>query len=127
MSKFFSTDANHKELKQHLQSMMVQVYDFAKAGNGFPDLLVVNRKKVVVLIEVKFGKRARIKKSQMRFIGNYKGFVGFAENVDEAQCLANYPDVYALPQTIKDKIARYELTYKEKEQFFTEFKREIGL
>ena len=102
------------------------MYDFAKAGEGLPDLLTIKSDKVC-LIEIKFGKRARIKKTQMRFIGNYPSYVGFAETTEQAERLAKDPVIFALPKKIKDKIAVFEQTFAAKEMLFSAFKKEIGL
>ena len=124
MSRFYSTDANHSDIKQHLESLNIRVYDFAKAGDGFPDLLTV-KNRIVCLIEIKFGKKAEIKKTQMKFIGNYPGYVGFAETIEEAEKLAKDPVAFSLTQKDKDKIAFFEQDYKQKKMHFETFKREV--
>ncbi len=121
-----SIDQNHIEIVRGLEKVGVQVKDMAKVGGGFPDILTCwNR--IVCLIEIKFGKDSHIKRSQMEFISNWKGFIGFAESFEEAERLAKDPVVFALGQKQKDKIAVFLRTFKGKEMRFSTFKKEVLL
>lgn len=118
----YSTDSNHKEIIDYLRSFGFQVLDCAKFGTGWPDLFVCRNNRVC-LIEVKAEKGAEIKKTQMRFIGSYRGYVGFAENTDQALKLAQEPDLYALKQIQKDKIAAFEQRFDKPKMNWPSFKK----
>lgn len=46
------TDANHAEIRDGLRKQY-QVLDMHEVGRGFPDLLAVSRRRIIVLLEVK--------------------------------------------------------------------------
>ena len=121
----YSVDQNQKSIVDTLKANGNQVIAMASVGGGFPDLLVVHKETHVVLIEVKFGRDAVITKPQMTFIGNYKGYIGFAENEAQALDLAKDPVVFSLSQNDKNKIAVFALKFTKKAMRFTSFKKEI--
>lgn len=51
----YRTDANHLEIKRALQSAGCTVFDGARVGQGFPDLVARKRGGPVVFLEVKDG------------------------------------------------------------------------
>lgn len=51
----YRTDANHGEIKKALLAAGCTVFDGARVGSGFPDLMVRRRGGPVVLLEVKDG------------------------------------------------------------------------
>lgn len=119
-----STDANHSDIVRGLERFGVQVKDCSKVGSGFPDILTCY-KNIVCLIEIKYGKDAQIKRTQMEFIANWKGYVGFAETFEEAINLAKTPSIYGLGQNQKDKIAVFLRTFKQKAMRFSTFKKDV--
>lgn len=70
------TDANHKEIREFLRELGATVKDTSRFGEGFPDLLVKWRGKILY-IEIKRDEKEKLTKSEkefLEFIGyeNYK-------------------------------------------------------
>jgi len=93
-------DQNHVAIVNELAKRGVHAVNLTTAGDGICDIITYFRGKTV-FIEIKFGRDARLKKTQLKFIGNWPGFIGIARNAEEAYSLATEPERYAL--TAKDK------------------------
>lgn len=105
-------DANHTQIANDLRKIGVNVADLSGNGSGCPDLLV-HHYIASVLIELKHGKDAKLKRSQIKFMGNWRGFVGIARNFEEAKQLAFEPGKYCLTAKQKEKLLIYERTMTE--------------
>jgi hypothetical protein len=97
------TDANHVEIVNELRKRGVFARNLTTAGDGVADVVTHYRGKVVFM-EIKFGKKAEMKKTQMKFLGSWPGYCGIARTVDEAINLAMEPDKYAFTQKQKDNL-----------------------
>lgn len=106
-------DQNHTAIIDALRKHGVQVEDLSGNGNGVCDL-VTHYKGMVCFIELKYGKRAELKKSQVKFLSEWRGFCGIASNFDEAYALAIAPAIQALTPRQKDKLAAYLVTMTAK-------------
>ncbi len=102
-------DANHIAVVNELRRLGVSVVDLSGNGAGCPDLLLYYRGNTV-LCELKCGKKAELKKTQVKFMSEYRGHVGIAQTALEAAALAKEPDFWSLTDRQKDKLAGFLLT-----------------
>jgi hypothetical protein len=97
------TDQNHVEIVTELRKRGIYARNLTTAGDGIADVVTHYRGKVVFM-EIKFGKTAKMKKTQMKFLGSWPGYCGIARTVDEAVNLAMEPERYAFNQRQKDNL-----------------------
>jgi Holliday junction resolvase len=116
-------DKNHKSICDELSKRGVQCLDLSGSGGGVTDIVTYFRGKTVFL-EIKFGKDAKLKKTQAKFLSEWRGFCGIALNIDEAYALATKPEVTALNDRQKNYLAGLYLTM-DKETRFPPVMREL--
>ena len=97
-------DKNQREIVESLEANGVQVFQMHEVGGGFPDLLTVFHKEVV-LIEVKRSVKDQVKQSQIEFLGSYRGYCGIAWTEGIAHALVGLPEHHALTQHQKNLMA----------------------
>ena len=66
------TDNNQQEIMDALRAAGYYTLDMSRVGQGFPDLLCVNKAGQVVLLEVKTP-GGRLTEAEQRFHAEYKG------------------------------------------------------
>jgi len=129
MSKFNrKKDGNHTAIVNDLRKVGVWCCDLSASGGGVPDLLTWFKEKYC-FIELKMDKAANITLQQLKFIGECKGDIGFAESFEDAEYLAKNPGTGLTPIQ-KERIFRYWLKCeidKVKMVSFKKFKREVGI
>lgn len=106
-------DANHTATVNELKKRGVKCFDFSGAGGGVTDVITWHRG-FTVLIEIKFGKDAELKKTQAKFLSEWPGFCGIALDVEQAYRLATEPERYSLTQKQKDVLAGVYFTMSGK-------------
>ncbi len=72
------------EIKKFFQKVGCSVYDAARVGGGFPDLLLGYRGHNV-LCEIKDPEKGKLKETQVKFIDEWRGQVAIVSNIEEAQ------------------------------------------
>lgn len=117
----YSTDANHRDVIQFLEAHGVCVLDFAKAGDGCPDIAVWYRG-ITGFIEIKFGKDAKLKRSQALWLSSWPGHCGIARTPEEALELATGTKPY-LYESKKARLAAYALTMPKEVRLATVMKQ----
>lgn len=84
----YQTDANHGEIKKALLDAGCTVFDGARVGSGFPDLLARRRGGPVVMLEVKDGtlppSRRRLNDDQEAFKALWGDCYVVVMSVDDA-------------------------------------------
>ena len=120
----YSKDANHNSIIDDLKLYGVWVLDCARFGDGISDSITWFQNKTV-FIEIKFGKKAEFKRSQLVFMSMCRAYVGYVKNFEEALNLARYPEQYALDQSRKDKIAGFLKRWDGKRILVSTFEKEI--
>lgn len=87
MRRAARTDANHAQIRDQLRKLGVYVWDCSGYGGGFPDLLCVIRREVV-LLEVKNPKAPPCKRAltpdEKAFFAAYPGPVFVVTTVEQA-------------------------------------------
>ena len=76
-------DGPHSAIVQALRQCGCAVLDLSRVGNGCPDLLVW-RRDVAWLVEVKTGTVGKLTTEQRRFLEQWPGPVAVLRSVDEA-------------------------------------------
>lgn len=127
MSFYHKRDKNHNEICADLRKRGLCVEDLSASGNGVADIITHNKKGQTVFIEIKFGKDARVKKSQLKFLGNWSGWCGFAETPDEAFLLATKPEEKALTYKQKQRVLEFYVRLKSQHVNYSTLKKELGL
>jgi len=107
-------DANHHAIVDALQTVGVDVIDLSDTGKGIADI-VTNYRNKTVFIEIKTESGAKLKKTQVRFLGMWSGYCGIAQTIDEAIALAKDPVSWGLTDPQKDKLAEYYCKMAAKE------------
>ncbi len=83
-------DANHRAVVEHLEAIGCSVQSLAALGKGVPDLLV-GRRCVNVLIEVKDGEQApsrrQLTADQWEWHKHWRGQIGIAHSPEEAEAI----------------------------------------
>ena len=79
--------ANHAELVADLRKCGYTVFDCGHFGDGFPDLVVMGRNNVIVLVEVKTA-RGHFTVAEKKFHDLFTG----AENLIVARCVEDVVD-----------------------------------
>lgn len=86
MRRAARTDANHAAIVAAFRRLGYSVLDLSRVGQGCPDLLVA-RGGVSILVEVKDGaktpSRRALRRSQIDFVGRWKGRTVVVECVDD--------------------------------------------
>ena len=77
-------DKNHMEIKSFFQVNGCSVFDAARVGGGFPDL-VVGYKGVTYLVEVKDPDKGKLENTQVDFIMGWNGHVKVVTSIEEAK------------------------------------------
>lgn len=75
-------DKNHKEIQDGLEKIGCKVFDTTRVGYGFPDMIVV-RDKRIILFEVKTAK-GKLKDDQKRFFEFWPGECYEIHSLEEA-------------------------------------------
>ena len=88
-------DNDHASIRDQLRELGYQVYDTADLGNGFPDLLVVTRSDIAVLLEIKTGD-ADFTEDEKEFWMVYRGPKGVATTLESALRTLEYYDGYIM-------------------------------
>lgn len=114
MRKFVRRDKNHGEIVAELEKLGVQAIDLAASGGGLTDLVTYHRGNTVFMEVKTEQKDAHIKKTQIWFLGAWRGHCGIVRNTDEAWNLAVTPGVYGLTQAQKNKLLAYHATMTAK-------------
>jgi hypothetical protein len=76
-------DANHSEIRDALRKVGYFVYSTAALGDGFPDLLVVDHERRVMLMEVK-SRRGCLTWEEAVFAECYPGRYAIVRSAEEA-------------------------------------------
>ena len=76
-------DANHAEIVAALRTAGFYVCDTSRLGNGFPDLLCVNKQGLVVLLEVKTD-GGTLTNKEREFHDSYPGLLYIVRSAEEA-------------------------------------------
>lgn len=76
-------DKQHGAIREALRLAGYQVVDTSQVGDDFPDLLVVSKKGVVVLLEVK-SEGQYPTEGQVRFLTGFQGPCSLAFSVEHA-------------------------------------------
>ncbi|RCK72784.1 MAG: hypothetical protein ANABAC_1318 [Anaerolineae bacterium] len=77
------TDLNHTEIREGLRKAGYFVWDTHELGRGFPDLLVVSKAGVIVLLEVK-SPRGKMTPDEQRFYSCFPGHLAVVQSLEEA-------------------------------------------
>lgn len=112
MRRRITRDKNHLPIMHALRAMGYSVGDMAVVGSHFPDLIVADHFKTV-LIELKLPE-GHFRIGQLEFLSAWKGLCAFA--TDLAQCIAimNDPKQYCLSQQDKNKMEGIAVRYRAK-------------
>lgn len=116
-------DANHTDIVHSLEKVGVCVLDLSGAGNGILDLITHHSH--TVLIELKYGAKAELKKSQMELLSRWTGYCGIATSFEEAERLAKQPEHYALTRQQQLKIAMFLAKWEGKRLHLGTFIKEV--
>jgi hypothetical protein len=108
-----SRDANHRDIVVTLTKRGVSAWDLSTSGGGVADIVTYYRS-YTVFIEIKFGKDAVLKKTQLWFLGMWNGFCGIARDENEAFALATDPVKHALTHEQKQKLLAMHAVMKTK-------------
>ena len=81
MRRAAKVDLNHAEIRDGLREKGYSVADCARMGKGFPDLLVADQRKTI-LVEVKSA-RGRLTMAQCDFIDKWQGEVIIAYQLQD--------------------------------------------
>lgn len=106
-------DANQTPIIEALLRHGISVIDLADSGKGVADIVTFYRERVV-FIELKCGKRAELKKTQVRFLGAWPGYSGIATTEEAAIALAKDPINNGLTDSQKVKLTKYHATMTAK-------------
>lgn len=106
-------DANHTEIVNDLKKMGVHVYDLNASGSGLTDIMI-HRGIRTSFVELKHGKDAVVKKTQVKFLSEWAGFCGIARSLEDVLAIINAPHRGCLTQTQKDRLAAYYRTMTAK-------------
>lgn len=124
--KYYSVDKNHKEIVDGLRKHGVAVINNSDSGKGRLD--IATHFNLTCFIELKYGKAAEFKRSQLEFLANWKGLCGYAMNFDEALRLAKYPEDFALTNKQKLKILQWLVRNPDRKRVLVStFEKESGL
>lgn len=126
MTHYRSLDKNHLEIVLALRRQGIHVTEFDRNGRGIPDVQTYARGKVV-FIEIKHGKNAVLKKSQIEFLSQFPGYIGIARDSDEAFQLATEPEKYALTYAQKEKLKAFAYRLDAKEVRLATVEKEIAI
>lgn len=114
MTCYVSRDKNHKTIVDELEKRGVNTVDLSAAGFGLSDIVTYFRGQTV-FIEIKVvGKTAELKRSQIEFLGKWRGFCGVARDAEEAFRIATEPQFHTLTDRQKEKLLAYHHTMKGK-------------
>ena len=123
--RYHKRDANHAEIVKELEKRGIQALDLSGSGAGVTDIVTYYLGNTV-FIEIKIKQvGAKLKKSQMWFLGSWRGHCGIATTIDEAVDLAAFPGHYGLNKKQKEFLLGLWHTTKAKEVRFPELKIEI--
>ena len=75
------TDANHKEITEAFKTLGYSVFDTAKTGGGFPDI-VVGKNGVNYLVEIKTAK-GKLNPKQKAFHKKWLGKIYIVKSINE--------------------------------------------
>lgn len=86
MRRAAKKDANQREIENALVAVGATYFDTSALGNGFPDLVVMHRKKIY-LIEVKDGNKPlsaqRLTEAEARFHAQFQGCVYVVNSISQ--------------------------------------------
>jgi hypothetical protein len=91
-------DGNHAEIRDHLRAVGWWVFDAHDLGRGFPDL-VVARRGMIALVEVKDGKGKRLNDKQQRLMAECPGVVIKATSAKDAETQLDLAEKYQFLRT----------------------------
>jgi len=88
MSHIYNKDANHDEIKQILIDAHLSVYDTARVGQDFPDLVVGGYHQIYgipynALIEIKT-LDGKLRPGQQMFFNTWRGQVEVVQTIEQA-------------------------------------------
>ena len=99
-------DQNHTVIVRELRDHEVCVVDLSGCAQGITDIVMYS-KGHTVFAEIKYGSAAVVKKSQVKFLSEWRGNCGIARSLEDALNMVNDPENYCLTQVQKDKLAVY--------------------
>lgn len=99
-------DQNHTVIVRELRDHGVCVVDLSGCAQGISDIVMYS-KGHTVFAEIKYGSAAVVKKSQVKFLSEWRGNCGIARSLEDALNMVNDPENYCLTQSQKDKLAVY--------------------
>lgn len=115
--RFYTLDANHKEICDVLRQTGAEVVELADKGKGAPDILI-NFRGAVGFLEIKTDSSAsNFKRSQIKFASETRFNVSFCKTADEARQFAQNPAQRGLTQKQKDKLAAFLIQNPKPKQF----------
>ena len=97
------TDKNQASIVADLREAGIQVI-VTNMGDNYPDLMCARYQWVLVEIKQPDG---NLKRGQLEFLRDARGYVGVATNFAEAYRLINSPSAYALTPAEQDYIAAW--------------------
>ena len=107
------TDANQKQIIADLEKVGVCVVNLSDTGGGVCDILTHCRGNAV-LVEIKHGKTANVRRSQIELMARYTGYIGVARTFEEAENLAKFPSLFALRWGERNKLQQWQILDKDK-------------
>lgn len=95
------TDKNQKSIVAKLRDAGIQVI-VTNMGDNYPDLMCARYQWVLVEIKQPDGD---LKRGQLEFLSNAKGYIGVVVNFEQAYALIMKPSTHALSPGEQDRIA----------------------
>jgi len=99
-------DANHTEIVNDLKKMGVHVYDLNASGSGLTDIMI-HRGNRTFFVEIKCGKTAVVKKTQVKFLSEWAGYCGIARSLEGVLAIIELPYTGCLTVRQQDRLAAY--------------------
>lgn len=113
-TKYLKTkrDKSHVQIQRELRQRGFSVVDLSSVGGGVPDLLV-SKGVVTVLVEIK-EPEGSIYLDQLCFAAEWKGYIAFAQTVEECIAIMQNPAEKCLKPHQRTKIDQIETWYRAK-------------
>ena len=118
-------DANHTQIVNDLRKMGVHVYDLNASGSGLTDIMI-HRGNRTFFVEIKCGKTAVVKKTQVKFLSEWAGYCGIARSLEDVRAIIELPYNGCLTRTQKDRLAAYYRTMTAKQVSLNTLKKVIN-
>jgi hypothetical protein len=88
-------DCHHQEIRDGLRQLGYYVVDLADRGDGIPDLLVLSKSNIAILVEVKTDDAA-FTDDEKQFFLDYRGPLAVATTLESALKTMEYYDGYIM-------------------------------